>query len=1588
MIKILKLYCMVLFLVLGPLLLCYLLAEDGEIQSYLTHSPNFINLSLDASQFTGEAFMSFPIQMPISAGNLQDKLKIELKYRSGTENSWLGKGWELEIGYIAKINKRGANNSSNPYILVLNGISEELICISGNQYKTKNESNLRIEYTSSNWYVWDKDGTQYKFENSSGGKWVLTKVTEMHGFSVIIDYDKPNNEEIYIKEIRYPEGLGIAPYCKINFINEARQDNLTSYYFGQLYKINMRLKEVQISVEGSLQKSYALNYSTDGAIKTSFLSSISERDRTGIALPETKFLYQGFVKSGVFSDKTSLINSITSVYGSAAQGFNMAIVDLNGDGLPDFLWNKLIKNELVYRSDWMVNYNTGNGFSSVANKWLDSENSYFCLIGSFGFYEAIALGGNATLADINGDNLPDLVYSKLVPSEVGALPYNVYDIMVRYNQRNKFSDTETLLIKHTNGLFFSYNNGGSTYSERLIVAGNANFFDVNGDGLADFVYNRNPQASNSRGWYVRLNNGSGIFSQEQLWFPAENSYFNYTLYNGTTHESKTEFINISDNSVLIDMNNDGLPDLVYNDFAANSYKKNIAAASYNWKVRLNTGSGFSSEVITYYNNAPVYFYYDGPYKASSIKLGENGTIIDINGDKLPDLVFNRYIGDLAGYRPTIEWMVAYNTGNSFSEPVKLLDSLCYYMNDNRTFMKVLTYNSFFADINKDGIADFVYPNLFEYISPGQARFGLSSFINTNPTSSSLLINHVSSFGGNTQIEYTSSANFNANNIPFILPVVSKLTKNPGIGIEGITSYSYDGGWYDLSSREFRGFRHVQSTDPLGFISNSYYLQDASRLGKPEKEENSVKRMLYTYKTDDSIPYFTPLIQIDEYTDSKCNRSNYEYDDYGNNIKTVNWGDIDISGDERSILTDYSINTSSWIINLPSRQRTFANSTASEPKISETQYFYDNNVNYTDLPSKGELTKIKKYLDTKSGYIQDLLSYDAYGNVISKTDPNGNITNIEYDEIYHIFPISITNAKGFTERSLYYMPVDSKGLFGQLKSKIDANNNEIVFEYDGFGRKTKNIGPYDTYSTYGSESYEYGINGSGSNYIITRTTENSGTSDHLIKTDILDGFERVIQSSRESENLNIYSYVDTAYNGRGEVSTTSLPYFKDGGLKTSYQFPEETVKWTQYAFDVIGRILLITKPDGKTVANSYNGWTTTTKDENNHSKILTKDAYGRLINVKEINNTEEYSTIYTYNMLDCLTSITDNMGNKTEYFYDSLTRRTRMVDPDLGNWVFAYDDNSNLIRSANAQGILINFTYDNLNRLLTKDYANQEGIEVSYKYDEAASSNGKGRRTNMNDLSGSSQWNFDKEGNIITLEKTIDMNKYKILWEYDAMGRIKSITFPNFKKVNYTYNNAGLTKTIDSFISNIAYDAASKPTTIIYANPITTNFEYYPENMRLKSITSGSLQDLRYEYDGVGNIIKVTDQVYSSIKNYIYDDLDRLLSGDGNIYEYSSIGNIVKTNGISLSYSSSHPHALSSDGISTYSYDNCGNMLSGAGRAIVYDAENRPVKITKGAAITQFSYDGDGKRVKKTVTSGTSVTTTLYIEDLYEKEFTQ
>jgi RHS repeat-associated protein len=321
------------------------------------------------------------------------------------------------------------------------------------------------------------------------------------------------------------------------------------------------------------------------------------------------------------------------------------------------------------------------------------------------------------------------------------------------------------------------------------------------------------------------------------------------------------------------------------------------------------------------------------------------------------------------------------------------------------------------------------------------------------------------------------------------------------------------------------------------------------------------------------------------------------------------------------------------------------------------------------------------------------------------------------------------------------------------------------------------------------------------------------------------------------------------------------------------------------------------------------------------------------------------------------------------------------------------------------------------------------IDYEQEYDEGAI----GQRSKMIDGSGNTEWVYTSRGQVQSEKKTIGTDIFLNQYGYHPDGSVRWMQYPGGnasqagEKLEFTYLPQKALESVFSssnsyfYLQKATYDAAGRldvrnlGAPDLVSNPLLkTDLEYFgwdQQGGRLKTLKTGiptdltSLQSFEYDYDPVGNIdwIKDFKAGGTQTQSFGYDSLDRLISaqasgGTGGTYGpftyafSASTGNLTGKEGTTLSYNASVscpagtrsiPHAASSFGSTTYSYDCNGNQVSktvpGMGtQNRTFDAENRLVGVS-GTATASFVYDGDGQRVKGTVGS----TTTVYLGAFFE-----
>lgn len=559
-----------------------------------------------------------------------------------------------------------------------------------------------------------------------------------------------------------------------------------------------------------------------------------------------------------------------------------------------------------------------------------------------------------------------------------------------------------------------------------------------------------------------------------------------------------------------------------------------------------------------------------------------------------------------------------------------------------------------------------------------------------------------------------------------------------------------------------------------------------------------------------------------------------------------------------------------LINLPCLVTTYGAGSVSQPtsctasstpsnQIAQASYSYDEN-NGSPQGALGNRTSFTRWLNGGSSPKTQTI-YNSQGMPTKEIDPNGNSTVITYDST-GLFPKQIqqptTNGVQHIERFRY------DGNTGLMLSHTDQNDQITSYEYDSMRRLA-----HVSYPDGGSESYAYDDTPPSPSFTYTRALN---ASQNLTQVGIVDGLGRKKQTQITSDPAGI-DYVDTTYDNLGRVLTVSNPYRN----KTT----EDTYGVTTYTYDALNRKITLKNPDGSSRQWCYNDLGTASQticaahlgsisngiwvdsgDETGRHWQQTSDALGRLSDVIEDASNAKFETDYQYDGLDNLIYVNqkgDGSGSRTRSFiYDSLSRLSSSKNPEAGAIAYTYDANGNIKMKTDARGIETDYSYDALNRLISKSYQKDpfKAPAQFYIYDIYQTSN---------ICSGCSDPTvFFSSSSIgrMTENYTAD-NKTRNVYAYDPLGRVlaKASCFSASgdcasgaafgPPVEYTYDLAGNMQSSTNGISGpdihitYGYDSSS------HLSSIMTNWSgdaLYPDTLFQAKRTSSPPS-----YDPFGNL---------------------------------------------------------------------------------------------------------------------------------------
>jgi RHS repeat-associated protein len=839
------------------------------------------------------------------------------------------------------------------------------------------------------------------------------------------------------------------------------------------------------------------------------------------------------------------------------------------------------------------------------------------------------------------------------------------------------------------------------------------------------------------------------------------------------------------------------------------------------------------------------------------------------------------------------------------------------------------------------------------------------------------------------------------------------------------AYTYD----DLS-------RRTSTTDPSGSVAlvldgNGNKTRETDQLARVTNYVyDSMNRLIETHEplSRSTTQTYDANGNLATLTDPNGNVTTHTYDDADRVLTSEKAGDTiqnsyDLVGNLLS-QTDAESRTTSYSYDAMNRRLTLALNSYNE------RYSYDLAGNLTD-----KTTPVNRFSYTYDALNRPLTesddlgqvsstSYDANGNVLSKTDANGNTTAYVYNTLNFL-----TREERPEGRNIVYAP----DLFGNVLSKTDANGVAYSYVYDELNRLTSETHPN------GSLSYTYDAvgnrrtltdkrnNQTGYDYDdlnrLTLTTDPIGTFRHtydangnvltetdrrglvnaysydawdrvltttraglLIETNVYDGVgnrRRVTDANGNAIDYD-YNHLDLVTEQRAPLSATTRYSYNAGGQRISMTDPEN--RQTSYVPDARGRNLTETF-QSLTTSYSYdgNGNLTGKTRPGGNSWSYVYDGANRLTSVTGPAGTTSYSYDHNDNRL----SQTDAGANTTGYAYDSNNLLRTLTYPDLTTESYAYDANGNRTSANLPNGNSWSATYDEDNRLISRSH--NDGQNQTNSYD--GNNNLTGVTFNNGGSSASASYAYD---NFDRQTRATDRNSHVVNYQYDANGNRTQVSSTG-GVTSYVYDalNRVTQVTGSDGVTGYSYDNSGLPTRVDYPSGISAITAYDAQG-RIDTLTNqqGStlLSSYDYSYDANGNR---TEQVEinggaAETTGYSYDSADRLTqvdypetsvvyTYDANFNRLSEVETRLSDSAVIKDQSYAYNNRNQLTGITdnldaansvTYSYDDNGNQtrkVKGSETTdFVYNArdELRQVQVG-GSTVGQFLYDHQGMRVQKT-----------------------
>ncbi|HSZ13812.1 MAG TPA: RHS repeat-associated core domain-containing protein [Solirubrobacteraceae bacterium] len=540
---------------------------------------------------------------------------------------------------------------------------------------------------------------------------------------------------------------------------------------------------------------------------------------------------------------------------------------------------------------------------------------------------------------------------------------------------------------------------------------------------------------------------------------------------------------------------------------------------------------------------------------------------------------------------------------------------------------------------------------------------------------------------------------------------------------------------------------------------------------------------------------------------------YKYDEHGDRESMTNpvgqtWKyEYDAAGD-RTAEIDPLGNKRTWGYNEDSQEISMVSprghaSGAEEAKFKTT----------TERDAQGRPLKITDPLGHTTKY-----TYDADGNVETKTDGESNATTYTYDADNE--PTKVKEPNGTVTETGY----DGAG---QVTSQTDGNKHTTVYVRNVLEQVTEEIDPLGRKTL---KEYDSTGNLTGATDAAKRKTTYRYNADNRIsEVTYSDGKTPTVTYEYNADGLRTKM--------KDGTGTSIYTYDQLDRLTEAENGNKEIVK---YEYDLANHQTKITYPSGKAVTRAFDkdGRLEKVTDWLSHATTFAYDQDSDPKATVYPSETKDEDT-YTYNDADQMTET--KMLKSTETLASLVYTRNNDGEvkktaskklPGAESIENGYDPNSRLTKSGSTE-----YKYDAANNPTTEGSSTntyneadelQKGTGVTYTYNEV------GERTKaMPEKGPATTYGYDQAGDLITVERPETEGKAKI-------------------EDSYTYDGNGLraSQSINGAATHFAWDTTEEVPLIV--TDATNSYIYAPGGLAVEQINNSTGAALYLHHDQAGS----------------------------------------------------------------------------------------------------------------------------------------